>query len=100
MGNIYVKSVEPCIWEDGLGNVVDMSNTEFYGDELYSIIDKKTGVKTYSVRKANPDRVFQVVDSEYWLKLITKKQLIQVEKPKPKRGKTASQEDTDEESLN
>jgi len=101
MGNIYVKAVEPCIFDDLEGNVVDMSHTEFYGDDMYRTIDKKTGEVTISERKANPGRVFQVVDSKYWLELITGKRLIGVEKPKEKaakRGKS-SQEETNEETI-
>ena len=101
MATIYVKAVEPCIFEDGLGNVVDMSHTEFYGKKRWTGIDPETGEEVEKDRKANPEKVFEVVDSKYWLELITGKRLVQVEKPKAvKRGKTGPQEEADEESLN
>ena len=95
MAEIFVKATEPCIYEDGLGNVVDMSNTEFYGDENWQGIDPKTKQDVSKPRKANPGKIFKVVDSKYWLDLITKKKLVQVEKPR--KSIPAAKEDKNDE---
>jgi hypothetical protein len=95
MAKIYVKCVEPCIYDDQAGNVVDMSKTEFNGNPRWQGIDPVTGEDISKPRKANPDKVFEVVDSKYWLQLITAKKLVQVEKPRPRRAK----EDTDDQKT-
>jgi hypothetical protein len=101
MAKIYVKAVEPCIFDDREGNVVDMSHTEFYGNARWKGLDPVTGEDISGPRKANPDKIFEVTDSKYWLDLITDKRLIHVEGPekKPRKAKVEKQEEPDEETI-
>ena len=78
MGKLFVKCVEPCIYDDTVGHIVDMSITEFYGKKRWTTIDPETGDEVKKDRPANPDKIFEVVDNEYWTRLIVNKKLISV----------------------
>ena len=97
MATIYVKAVGPCIFDDQDGHSVDMSHTEFSGKNNWQGLDPVTGEDISGDRKANPDKVYKVIDSKYWLDLIAKKRLMSVEKPNAKKSK-ANEEESNEEN--
>jgi len=66
MGKLYVKALEPCIFDDEKGNVIDMSHVEFSGMKRWKSLNPDTGKVEVSERKANPNKVFEVPDSGYW----------------------------------
>lgn len=77
MGKLFVRCPEPCIYDDQMGHVVDMSKTEFYGCKKFKYLDEN-GDELEKVREANPNQIFEVTDDRYWLDKITRKLLIQV----------------------
>jgi len=66
MGKLYVKALEPCDFNDEKGNVIDMSVVEFYGDPRWKSFNPETAEVEISVRKPNPNKVFEVPDTGYW----------------------------------
>jgi len=66
MGKLYIKAKEPCIRDDGMGTIVKMSHTEFYGNPRFKRIDPKTGKAVDAPRTANPNKIFEVPNSVYW----------------------------------
>jgi len=92
MAKVYVKAKEPCIFDDREGHVVDMSHSEFYGNDRWQGTDPRTGEDISGPRKANPGKIFEVTDSKYWLDLISKGRLISAEKPKAKVKKVVKEE--------